>query len=421
VRGRATDEGIPLRGYEITMPVFEWEGKTLNGEARKGVQTSDSVDQLRVSVRKDGVILIKASEKKELRGAAPKASRTKKVKASQIGIFTRQLATMITSGLPLVQSLDILSNQLESPTLRAITRTVKEKIEGGARFAETLRDYPNSFDDLYVSLVVAGEEGGMLDSILSRLSNYIEKSVKLKKKVKSALIYPSAIVVVAIGVVLVLLLFVIPVFEGMFSSFGKALPLPTQIAINLSKFVKSTILYMIPALVILVFVFRRYYKTDNGRRTVDRLMLKIPVVGLLLQKAAVARVTRTLSTLLTSGVSILESLTIVSKTAGNKIIEDALVRARADISEGRSISDPLKESGVFPPMTVQMIQIGESTGALDSMLNKIADFYEEDVDTLVGNLTSLLEPVLMVFLGIVLGALVIAMYLPIFQLGSVVG
>jgi|WetSurMetagenome_2_1015567.scaffolds.fasta_scaffold17359_2 type IV pilus assembly protein PilC len=402
------------------MPVFEWEGKSLSGEAKKGVQSSDSLDQLRASVRKDGIILIKASERKEQK-AAPKASRSKKVKLAQIGIFTRQLATMITSGLPLVQSLDILSNQLESATLRAITRTIKEKIEGGARFAETLRDYPNSFDDLYVSLVVAGEEGGMLDSILSRLSNYIEKSEKLKKKVKSALIYPSAIVVVAIGVVLVLLLFVIPVFENMFSSFGKALPLPTQIAINLSKFVKGYILYMIPVVVAIAFVARRYYKTDNGRRTIDRLSLKMPVVGLLLQKAAVARVTRTLSTLLTSGVSILESLTIVAKTAGNRVIEEALVRARADISEGRSISDPLKESGVFPPMTVQMIQIGESTGALDSMLNKIADFYEEDVDTMVGNLTALLEPVLMVFLGIVLGALVIAMYLPIFQLGSVVG
>jgi type IV pilus assembly protein PilC len=402
------------------MAVFEWEGRSLNGEAKKGVQTSDSVDQLRASIRKDGVILVKATEKKEQK-AAPRASRSKKVKKAQIGIFTRQLATMITAGLPLVQSLDILSNQLESATLRAITRTIKEKIEGGARFAETLRDYPNSFDDLYVSLVVAGEEGGMLDSILARLSNYIEKSEKLKKKVKSALIYPSAIIVVAIGVVLVLLLFVIPVFEGMFSSFGRALPLPTQIAINLSKFVKGYILYAIPVVVALVFVGRRYYKTDNGRRTIDRLMLKVPVIGLLLQKAAVARVTRTLSTLLTSGVSILESLTIVAKTAGNRIIEDALITARSDISEGRSISDPLKESGAFPPMTVQMIQIGESTGALDSMLNKIADFYEEDVDTMVGNLTALLEPVLMVFLGVVLGALVIAMYLPIFQLGSVVG
>lgn len=402
------------------MPVFEWEGKNLSGETKKGVQTSDSVEQLRASVRRDGVILIRATEKKDLK-TAPKVSRGKKVKAAQVGIFTRQLSTMITSGLPLVQSLDILSNQLEGATFRAMTRTIKEKIEAGARFAETLREFPNAFDDLYVSLVVAGEEGGMLDSILNRLSTYIEKSEKLKKKVKSAMIYPSAIIVVAIAVVLVLLLFVIPVFEAMFTSFGKALPLPTQIAIALSKFVKGYILYAIPVVIALAFAFRRYYKTDNGRRTIDRLSMKIPVIGELLQKAAVARVTRTLATLLTSGVSILESLSIVAKTAGNRIIEEALMIARTDISEGRSISDPLRESGVFPPMTVQMIQIGESTGALDSMLNKIADFYEEDVDNMVGNLTALIEPVLMVFLGVVLGALVIAMYLPIFQLGSVVG
>ncbi len=305
--------------------------------------------------------------------------------------------------------------------MRAITHAMKEKIEGGARFAETLRDYPNCFDELYVSLVVAGEEGGMLDSILVRLSVYMEKTEKLKRKVKSALIYPSAIVVVAIGVVLVLLLFVIPVFETMFSSFGKALPAPTQIVIAISKLVKGYIVYLIIAAAAGAFLFRRYYKTHSGRRTVDRASLKIPVIGELLQKASVARVTRTLSTLLSSGVSILESLTIVSKTAGNSVIEDALVKARAEISEGKSISEPLKASGVFPPMTVQMIQVGESTGALDSMLNKVADFYEEDVDNLVTNLTSLLEPVLMVFLGVVLGGLVIAMYLPIFKLGDVVG
>jgi type IV pilus assembly protein PilC len=404
------------------MPLFEWEGKSLDGEAKKGVLTAESVQQLRGLVRKDGVILLKAVEKKEEKEkTVKKVRRGKKVKQAQIGIFTRQLSTMITAGLPLVQSLEILSNQIESGALKSITHDIKEKIEAGSRFADTLRDYPNSFDDLYVSLVVAGEEGGMLDSILARLSNYIEKSEKLKRKVKSAMIYPSAIVVVAVGVVLVLLLFVIPVFESMFSSFGKALPFPTQVAINLSKLVKSYIIYMVAAAVAGGFLLSRYYRTDNGRRTIDRLSLKIPVLGVLLQKAAVARVTRTLSTLLTSGVSILESLVIVAKTAGNRIIEEALFKARDDISEGRSISDPLKDSGVFPPMTVQMIQIGESTGALDSMLNKIADFYEEDVDNLVGNLTALLEPMLMVVLGVILGALVIAMYLPIFQLGSVVG
>jgi type IV pilus assembly protein PilC len=404
------------------MPVFEWEGKSLDGDIRKGSQTAESLQQLRVIVRKDGVIVTKATEKKEDKaGTAKKVSRGKKIKKAQIGIFTRQLSTMITAGLPLVQSLDILGNQLDNTALKNMTLSIKEKIEGGARFADTLRDYPNTFDDLYVSLIVAGEEGGLLDGILTRLSIYIEKSEKLKKKVKSALIYPSAIIFVAIAVTLVLLLFVIPVFEKMFADFGKALPLPTQIAINLSKFVKSYIIFIIAGVVAAGFLFARYYRTNNGRRVIDRLSLKIPILGVLLQKAAVARVSRTLSTLLTSGVSILESLVIVAKTAGNKIIEDALFRAKTEISEGRSISDPLKESGVFPPMTIQMIQIGEATGALDGMLNKIADFYEEDVDNLVGNLTALLEPMLMVVLGIILGSLIVAMYLPIFQLGTVVG
>jgi type IV pilus assembly protein PilC len=402
------------------MAVFEWEGRSLDGELRKGTLNAESAVELRAMIRRDGVILTKATEKRDAE-KSKKASRSRKVKPAQVAIFTRQLSTMIASGLPLVQSLEILSGQLENASLRAITHEMKEKIEGGARFAETLRDYPNCFDELYVSLVVAGEEGGMLDSILVRLSNYMEKTEKLKKKVKSALIYPSAIVVVAIGVVLVLLLFVIPVFEGMFSSFGKALPAPTQIVIAISKIVKAYIVYLIIAAAAGAFLFRRYYKTQSGRRTIDRASLKIPVIGQLLQKASVARVTRTLSTLLSSGVSILESLVIVSKTAGNQIIEDALVKARGEISEGKSISEPLRESGVFPPMTVQMIQVGESTGALDSMLNKVADFYEEDVDNLVTNLTSLLEPVLMVFLGVVLGGLVIAMYLPIFKLGDVVG
>jgi len=403
------------------MPIFEWEGRSLSGEVKKGTINVESPKDLRALVRKDGVILTKASEKVGDEVTTSKGGTRTRVKKADVAVFTRQLSTMITSGLPLVQSLDILSGQLESAAFRSIVKTMKEKIEGGARFADTLRDYPNCFDELYVSLVVAGEEGGMLDTILVRLSNYIEKTEKLKKKVKSALIYPSAIVVVAIAVVLVLLLFVIPVFENMFSSFGKALPAPTQVVIAISKLVKAYIVYMLIGAGAGAFLLRRYYKTETGRRTIDRLSMKIPVIGVLLQKASIARVTRTLSTLLSSGVSILESLVIVAKVAGNRIIEDALVKARGDISEGRSISDPLKESGVFPPMTVQMIQVGESTGALDSMLNKVADFYEEDVDNLVTNLTSLLEPVLMCFLGVVLGGLVIAMYLPIFKLGDVVG
>src|SRR5271157_413900 len=265
------------------MAVFEWEGRSLNGELKKGTLGAESESELRAMIRRDGVILTKAIAKSKV-ATKGKVGRSKKIKPVQVAIFTRQLSTMINSGLPLVQSLDILSGQLESAPLRAITRAMKEKIEGGARFAEALRDYPNCFDDLYVSLVVAGEEGGMLDTILVRLSNYMEKTQRLKKKVKSALIYPSAIVVVAIGVVLVLLLFVIPVFEGMFANFGKALPAPTQIVIGLSKLVKAYIVYMIIAAAAGAFLFRRYYKTGTGRRTVDRASLKIPVVGQLLQK-----------------------------------------------------------------------------------------------------------------------------------------
>jgi type IV pilus assembly protein PilC len=403
------------------MPVFEWVGRNQQGDVKKGILSAPSTEQLRALVRKDGFFLTHAAERAGVPAHAHHHGLHRRVKRGQIGIFTRQLSTMINSGLPLVQSLDALSTQLENATLREITAAMKEKIEGGARFAETLQDYPNCFDELYVNLVVAGEEGGMLDTVLMRLAHYIEKTEKLRRKVKTALIYPSSIVVVAIGVVLVLLLFVIPVFERMFAGFGKTLPLPTQIVIGLSTFVKAGIFYIAAAVAAGAYALKKYYGTDNGRRTIDRLVLKIPVIGLLLQKASVARVTRTLGTLLTSGVSILESLTIVAKTAGNRIIEESLITARADISSGKSMSEPLKESAVFPPMTIQMIQVGEATGALDTMLNKIADFYEEDVDNMVTNLTSLLEPAIMVVLGVVLGGLIVAMYLPIFQLGTVVG
>jgi type IV pilus assembly protein PilC len=402
------------------MPVYEWQGKTLKGETRTGVSRAESEAMLRALLRRDGVIVTKSAEKKET-ARKEKYNPKKKISAMNVVLFTRQLSTMITSGLPLVQALDILANQIEDKDLRGIVREIKEKIESGSRFADALRDYPQCFDALYVNLVVAGEEGGMLDTVLSRLAVYMEKSVKLIKKVKSAMIYPISIIVVAIGVVMILLIFVIPVFEGMFKEMGGSLPAPTQIVVNLSKFVKATVHYMIGALIISVFLFRRYYKTDGGRRKIDRLILKVPIFGVLAIKASVARVTRTLATLLSSGVAILESLVIVAKVAGNKVVEEALIVARARISEGKSMSEPLQESGVFPPMVVQMIQVGESTGALDNMLNKVADFYEEDVDNLVTNLTAMMEPMIMMFLGVVLGGLIIAMYLPIFKLGSAVG
>lgn len=402
------------------MPLYDWQGKTGRGDARSGTLKADSEALLRATLRKEGIIVTKVSEKK-VGDNIERYNPKKKIKPLSVVLFTRQLSTMITSGLPLVQSLEILSNQIEDKNLRGIVREIKAKIEGGSRFADALRDYPKCFDELYVNLVVAGEEGGMLDTVLNRLAVYMEKIEKLKKKIKSAMIYPISIIVVAIGVVMVLLIFVIPVFEGMFKDMGAELPLPTQVVINFSKLVKSYIIYMIIALGIGVFLFRRYYKTEHGRRTVDRLVLKVPVFGVLALKSSVARVTRTLSTLLSSGVAILESLVIVARVAKNKIVEDALIVARTKISEGKSMSEPLQESGIFPPMVVQMVQVGESTGALDNMLNKIADFYEEDVDNLVTNLTSLMEPLIMMFLGVILGGLIIAMYLPIFKLGQAVG
>ena len=400
------------------MATFEWEGRTLRGEVRTGFSKADSPQALRTDLRRDGVILIKFSEGK---GAQAGKGRKRKVKTLSVVLFTRQLATMISSGLPLVQSLDILADQIEDKGLKAIVGEIKEKIEGGSSFADALKDYPNCFDALYVNLIVAGEEGGTLDTVLIRLAIYMEKTAKLVKKVKSAMIYPISIIVVAFAVVLILLIFVIPVFDKMFKDMGASLPAPTEFVIVVSKFVKSTVHFLIALLIIVIFLFRRHYKTERGRRQVDRIILRIPLFGVLAIKASVARVTRTLATLLSSGVAILDSLMIVARVAGNKIVEDALVNARTRISEGKSMSEPLEQSGIFPPMVVQMVQVGESTGALDNMLNKIADFYEDDVDTMVTNLTALMEPMIMIFLGIVLGGLIIAMYLPIFKLGTVVG
>lgn len=402
------------------MPQYQWEGRTLTGETRKAVSKASSADALRTALRKDGVIVTSLTESKEA-AKEKKHNPQKKIKTVEILLFTRQLSTMITSGLPLVQSLEILANQIEDVNFRGIVREIKEKIEGGSRFADALRDYPKCFDELYVNLVVAGEEGGLLDNVLQRLAIYIEKTEKLKKKVKSAMIYPISIIVVAFLVVVVLLLFVIPVFEKMFAEMGAELPLPTQIVINMSQMVQSYWYILVGVVVGLIVGFKLYYKTEGGHRNIDRLILKLPLFGVLAIKASVAKVTRTLATLLMSGVAILESMVIVSKVAGNKIVEEALMVARSRISEGRTMAEPLEQAEIFPPMVVQMVQVGESTGALDSMLNKIADFYEEDVDNIVNNLTAMMEPMIMVFLGVVLGGLIVSMYLPIFKLGEAVG
>jgi len=374
---------------------------------------------LRIHLRQQSIIPTKIVIKgKEVRIALP---FKKKVKQRAVAIFTRQLSTMIDAGLPLVQSLEILSSQQDSPVFKKIIREIREDVEGGSTFAGALKKHQATFDDLYTNLVVAGEEGGILDTILTRLANYIEKAEALKKKVKSALVYPTTIVAVAVIVVGILMVFVIPVFESMFKSAGSSLPLPTLIVLTLSKMIKKYVIIFIPGVILFFYLFRKYYKTENGKALIDRLLLKLPVFGPLLQKVAVARFSRTLGTLVSSGVPILDGLTIVSRSSGNRAVETAILNARSSIREGETIAEPLGRSGIFPPMVIQMIAVGESTGALDAMLSKIADFYDEEVDVAVSNLTSLLEPLLMIFLGVVIGGVVIAMYLPIFNMASAVG
>jgi len=402
------------------MAVYKWEGKTLRGAIKRGELEAASEAAIRIQLRQQNIIPTKILSKgKEIKLDFSIGGH--RVSEKMVAVFTRQLATMIDAGLPLVQSLDILATQQENKTFRQTLTAIKDDVESGSTFAAALKRHPKIFNELYVNLVVAGEEGGILDNILLRLSNYIEKSVALKKKVKSAMVYPSAIVAVAILVVSILMIFVIPVFEKMFLSAGQSLPLLTLIIVAISKAMKKYFLFFIVALVLLFVLLRKYHKTDSGAKAIDSVLLKLPVFGMLFRKIAIARFSRTLSTLVSSGVPILDSLNIVSKTAGNRIVEDAIVRARSSISEGETIADPLTKARVFPPMVTQMISVGESTGSLDTMLGKIADFYDEEVDATVATLTSLLEPFLMLFLGGTIGTIVVAMYLPIFNMATVVG
>jgi len=341
------------------------------------------------------------------------------VKAQDIVIFTRQFATMIDAGLPIVQCLQILAQQTDSKVFRKVIGTIKDDVESGTTLAEAIRKQNKVFSDLYTSMVQAGEVGGILDTILVRLSTYLEKAAKLKSKIKGAMIYPACIVFAAIAVTMVLLIWVIPVFADVFSSFGKALPAPTQFVINLSNFTIAHIYFLLAIPIAGAFGVRYAYKTEQGKIAIDRFMLRVPIFGPLIRKSAVARFTRTLGTLVSSGVPILDALLITARTAGNKVVEQAIMVARQSISNGRTIAEPLIESKVFPPMVCQMISVGETTGALDNMLQKIADFYEDEVDNMVANLMSLMEPAVILFLGVVIGGLVISMYLPIFNLGAV--
>lgn len=399
------------------MPIYLWEGKNRNNIVQKGEMEASGEDVVRSNLNRLRITPTKI--KKKPKDIFENVSFLQpSVTQRDVILFCRQFSTMIDAGLPIIQCMDILHAQQENATFKKMLKNIKEQVESGMTLADSLKKYPKQFDDLFVNMVAAGEAGGILDTILRRLSAYMEKAAKLKSQVKGAMTYPIVTLIIAVAVVAIILVFVIPVFEEMFADMGGALPTPTLIVVAMSEFVKSKIHWIIIGFILFVFAFRKYYKTEKGRRMVDATMLKLPVFGMLLRKVAVAKFTRTMGTMLSSGVAILEALDIVAKTSGNKTIERAIYTVRSGIAEGRTMADPLAESGVFPAMVCQMISVGESTGALDSMLQKIADFYEEEVDQAVENLTSLIEPFMLVFLGVVIGGLVIAMYLPVFKMAG---
>jgi len=405
------------------MPVFVWQGKTAQGKVLKGEIEATNIQAVFARLRSQRIQPIPSQVREKGKGLSREINIPglgPKVTTYDVMLFTRQFSTMIDAGLPIVQSLDILAEQTENKPLKKTIGDVRRDVSGGTTLADALEKHPKAFDDLYVNMVRAGEAGGVLNTILNRIAMFIEKADKLKKKVKGAMIYPSTIITVAIGVVAILLIFVIPVFAELYGSMGRALPVPTQITINVSNFFRANFLYLIVAIVLAVVAIRMYYKTPQGRLAIDGLLLKFPVIGDLLRKVAVARFSQNMSLLLASGVPILDGLAITAKTAGNKVIEMAIMNARVSISEGKTVAEPLEKSGVFPPMVCQMVSVGENTGALDNMLKRVGDFYEDEVDNSVNNITALMEPVIMIFLGIVLGGLVISMYLPIFQLGTLI-
>ncbi|MBW1729822.1 MAG: type II secretion system F family protein [Deltaproteobacteria bacterium] len=403
------------------MPIYKWVAETRKGRILKGEIEAADEKLARLQLKRRNLTVKKIKQKpKDLFENV--SFLQPKVTKKDIVVFTRQFSTMIDAGLPLVQGLTILAEQSDNKTFKNILKQVTKDVEGGSTLAEALKKHPKVFDDLFVNLVAAGEVGGILDTILQRLAAYIEKAEKLRSKIKGAMTYPIVVMCIAILVIAVILIFVIPVFEDMFASVGSALPAPTQLVVNLSRFVKSNILYILGAAFALFWGFKAYRRSEKGRKQTDSLLLKLPIFGPLLKKVAVARFTRTLGTMISSGVPILDALEIVAKTSGNKVLEEVILEVRGSIAEGQTIAEPLNETDIFPSMVIQMISVGEATGALDSMLEKIADFYDDEVDAAVENLTSMLEPMLMVFLGGSIGGLVIAMYLPIFQMaGAIAG
>ncbi len=399
------------------MPVFEYKGKTLAGAQVQGeLNAKDRADLERI-LRKNRVI-ISSIRKKPTDIQIKIGTGIKKVEISR---FTRQFATMIGAGLPMVQCLEIMAAQIENNELRKIINNVKESVQGGSTLSEALAKHPKVFDQLYTNMVEAGEMGGALDTILVRLAVYREKADALVRKVKGAMVYPAVVSIVATGVTIAMLTFIVPVFAKMFGGLGAELPGPTLVILGISNFLKANFLLLFGGLIVLTIVFIYWVRTPGGHRTFDKTMIKTPVFGNLIRKSAVARFTRTLGTLLSSGVSIIDAMEITAKTAGNTVVSDAIKKSVLSIAEGDTITGPLRESGVFPPMVTQMISVGEKTGGLDEMLGKIADFYDEEVDEAVSALTSLIEPVIIVIMGCVIGGILIAMYLPMFDIIGKIG
>lgn len=407
------------------MPIFVWEGRTAQGRVVKG----DSLDAPNLEaalarLREQRIRPIPNRVREKGKGLEREINIPgfgESVKTKDVSLLTRQLATMIDAGLPIVQCLDILGQQSENKLLRNTIATVKKDVEGGCTLADALRKHPKIFDDLYVNMVEAGEAGGILNTILNRIALFIEKANRLKKKVKGAMIYPCAIIGVAVIVVAVLMIFVIPVFAELYGGMGQALPMPTQLCIDISNWFVAYWYLLVAAGVGIFMAITFYYKTPQGHMNIDRLLLRMPIIGDLLRKVAVARFSQNMALLLSSGVPILDGLAICAKTSGNKVVEKAIMESRVSISQGKTVAEPLRDSKIFPPLVCQMVAVGESTGGLDNMLRKVAELYEEEVDDAVNNLTAMMEPMIMVVLGVILGGLVIAMYLPIFQMGSLVG
>ncbi len=401
------------------MPVFAYAGTARGGKSVTAEINADTRETAIEQLRAQGITVKSIEEKKRVQAFF--GEKKQKITDKDLVVFTRQFATMINAGLPLVQCLEILATQCDNKTFGKLIGEVKMDVESGTTYADALKKHPKTFSSLYSNMVQAGEVGGALDITMQRLANQLEKAAKLKAQIKAAMVYPAAIVGVAIIVVSVLMVWVIPIFAKMFTEFGGTLPAPTQLVISISDFMQQWWWLMLAAAIGAGYALKKYYATPAGKLQIDALMLKLPVAGDLIRKIAVAQFTRTFGTLLQSGVPIMEGLEIVARIAGNKIVENAILDARTSVGEGKTLSEPLGKTKVFPPMVVQMINVGEATGALDAMLGKIADFYDEEVDAAVTALTSLLEPVLMVFLGTVIGFIVIAMYLPIFKMASVVG